>query len=203
MITRRFALGLALAPLMLAATTVTAAEKLSLNAISKYLNEMQTAQSDFTQINDDGTISTGTIYIKRPGRIRFEYKPPEKTLVLASANTVAVFDAKSNTGPETYPLDKTPLSIILAKNVNLGQARMVVGHRFDGTATVVTAQDPAHPEYGNIQLKFTDNPVQLRQWVINDDSGSSTTVVLGDLTVGKALSNTIFNIQLATGQGNR
>ncbi len=203
MMTRRFALGLALAPLMFAATTVSAAEKLSLNAISQYLNGLQTAQGEFTQINDDGTINTGTIYIKRPGRIRFEYKPPEKTLVLASANTVAVFDPKSNAGPETYPLDKTPLSIILAKNVNLGQARMVVGHSFDGTATVVTAQDPAHPEYGNIQLKFTANPVQLRQWVINDDSGSSTTVILGDMKTGHNLANTIFNIQLATKQGNR
>ena len=51
----------------------------SLNAISKYLNGMKTATGEFTQINDDGTISTGQIYIKRPGRVRFEYNPPEKT----------------------------------------------------------------------------------------------------------------------------
>ena len=59
------------------------ADKLSLNAISKYLNGLQTAKGAFTQINDDGTISTGTIYISRPGKIRFEYNPPEKTLVLS------------------------------------------------------------------------------------------------------------------------
>ena len=46
---------------------------------------------------------------------------------------------------------------------------MVVGHSFDGTATVVTAQDPEHPEYGSIQMKFTGNPVELRQWVVNDN----------------------------------
>jgi len=175
-----------------------AAEKLSLNALSQYLNAMKTAKGAFTQINDDGTISTGTIYIKRPGKIRFEYNPPEETLVLASANTVAIFDPKTNQGPESYPLAKTPLSIILARTVDLASANMVTGHSFDGTATVITAQDPAHPEYGNIQLKFTGSPVELRQWIINDDGGSSTTVVLGELAKGGALPNALFDIDANT-----
>ncbi|MDQ2090435.1 LolA family protein [Marimonas arenosa] len=174
------------------------ADKLSLNAISTYLNGMQTAKGAFTQINDDGTISTGTIYIARPGKIRFEYNPPEQTLVLASAGAVAIFDPKTNQGPETYPLNKTPLKIILAKNVDLGRTNMVVGHSYDGTATTVTAQDPEHPEYGNIQLKFTANPVELRQWIINDDSGSSTTVVLGELKKGGSFPYTLFSIDANT-----
>jgi outer membrane lipoprotein-sorting protein len=172
-----------------------AAERLSLPALSEYLNGLRTASGDFTQINADGTISTGTIYINRPGRIRFEYAPPDQTLVLASAGSVAIFDPKSNTGPETYPLSRTPLSIILAERVNLGQARMVTGHSYDGTATTVTAQDPQHPEYGNIQLVFTGNPIQLRQWIINDDAGNSTTVVLGDLRVGQSIAARMFDIR--------
>ncbi|MGR3507282.1 MAG: LolA family protein [Paracoccaceae bacterium] len=173
-----------------------AAEKLSLSALSQYLNNLRTATGAFTQINGDGTISTGTIYINRPGRIRFEYAPPDDTLVIAGSSSVAIFDAKSNTGPETYPLARTPLSIILADTVNLGQARMVVGHTYDGTATTVTAQDPDNPDYGNIQLVFTGNPIQLRQWLINDDAGNSTTVVLGDMQTGTAMSASLFNIQL-------
>lgn len=172
-----------------------AAQQLPLNALSDYLNGLRTATGAFTQINGDGTIATGTIYINRPGRIRFEYAPPDQTLVIAGTGSVAIFDPKSNTGPETYPLSRTPLSIILADQVNLGQARMVVGHSYDGTATTVTAQDPQNPEYGNIQLVFTGNPVQLRQWVINDDAGNSTTVVLGDLQTGGAMAARLFDIQ--------
>lgn len=179
------------------------AEKLSLNAISQYLNGMQTAKGAFTQVNDDGTISTGTIYIKRPGRIRFEYNPPDKTLVLASAGAVAIFDSKTNQGPETYPLNRTPLKIILARNVDLGRANMVTGHSYDGTATIVTAQDPEHPEYGNIQLKFTGNPIELRQWIINDDSGSRTTVVLGALSKGGDMPSRLFDIELNTKRPQR
>jgi outer membrane lipoprotein-sorting protein len=179
------------------------AQQLSLGAISGYLNQLQTAQGEFTQINDDGSISTGTIYIKRPGRVRFEYNPPESGLVIAGANTVVIFDKKSNQPAETYPLSRTPLSIILAQNVDLGRARMVTNHTYDGTATVVTAQDPAHPEYGNIQLKFTGNPVQLRQWIINDNNGSRTTVVLGDLRTGVNIANNKFDTGVAQPRVNR
>ncbi|MBW4962749.1 outer membrane lipoprotein carrier protein LolA [Sulfitobacter sp. CW3] len=178
----------------LAAALPAAAEKLPLNAISSYLNAMKTAQGDFTQINDDGSISTGVIYIKRPGKVRFEYNAPDTGIVIAGSNTVVIYDKKSNQPAETYPLSKTPLSIILAADVNLGQAKMVTGHSYDGTSTTVRAQDPEHPEYGNIELKFTGNPVELRQWVINDGNGSQTTVVLGELKKGGALANSIFDV---------
>ena len=170
------------------------AQQLSLSQISGYLNKLQTAEGEFTQINDDGSISTGTVYIKRPGKVRFEYNPPETSLVVAGANTVVIYDKKSSQPAESYPLNRTPLSIILAKTVNLGQARMVTGHSYDGTATIVTVQDPTHPEYGNIQLKFTGKPVELRQWVINDGNGSLTTVILGDLQTGGNLPNKLFDV---------
>ncbi|WP_132861417.1 LolA family protein [Shimia isoporae] len=170
------------------------AEQISLGDLSTYLNSMSTVQAGFTQISDDGSVQTGTLYIRRPGRMRFEYNPPEKALVLVSNNSVAIFDGRSNQPPEVYPLKRTPLSIILADQVNLGQANMVVGHDFDGTATIVTAQDPENPEIGNIQLKFTANPVELRQWVINDSAGSQTTVILGDTKADVPLRNRIFDI---------
>ncbi|WP_299562333.1 outer membrane lipoprotein carrier protein LolA [uncultured Sulfitobacter sp.] len=170
------------------------ADKLPLSSISSYLNGLTTATGAFTQINGDGTISTGTIYIKRPGRVRFEYNAPDGGLVIAGSNTVVIYDTKSNEPPETYPLSRTPLSIILARNVNLGQAKMVTGHTYDGTATTVTAQDPDNPQYGNIQMKFTGPQPQLRQWIINDGNGGQTTVVLGDLKVGGNLANKLFDV---------
>lgn len=171
------------------------AQQLSLAEISNYLNQLRTAQGGFTQINGDGTLSTGQIYISRPGRIRFEYNPPDQSLVMANGGQVAIFDARSNTSPDRYPLRHTPLSIILARNVDLGRARMVTGHTSDGTTTTVTAQDPDNPQYGNIQLVFTANPVELRQWIITDDIGTQTTVILNDLTRGGSIPGAKFNIR--------
>lgn len=171
-----------------------AAQDLKLGEISAYFNTLTTAQGNFTQINPDGTISTGTLYIKRPGRIRFEYNPPEEALVIAGGGSVAVFDPRSNTGPDRYPLSQTPLNIILERNVDLERARMVTDRQSDGPTTTITAQDPDHPEYGSIRLVFTAAPVELRQWIIDDGTGFETTVILGALTVGEPVSEALFNI---------
>lgn len=194
MLNRRSLLAGGLAAAFAATAAPVMAKPLSLNEISAYLNGLQTVKASFTQINSDGTISTGTLYIHRPGRVRFEYAPPEKSLVMAGGGQVAIFDGRSNVAPEQYPLSRTPLSIILERNVNLAQRNMVVGHREDGPATVVTAQDPKHPEYGSIQMKFTANPVELRQWIITDDAGGQTTVILGELTKGASLGASLFDI---------
>lgn len=170
------------------------ANKIPLSDLSAYLNTLTTAETDFTQINADGSIATGRIFIQRPGRARFEYAPPDKSLVLASGGQVAVFDAKSNQEPAQYPLKRTPLNLILASNINLGQAKMVVGHTEQKNSTSVVAQDPEHPEYGTITLVFTDKPITLRQWVITDDLGQETTVVLGDLIKGGTYKPSTFSI---------
>jgi outer membrane lipoprotein-sorting protein len=187
---KHFVLALALG---LAAATPALADIVPLSALSRYLNDIQTAEGSFTQINADGSVSTGTIYMHRPGRVRFEYQGDD-LLVIAGGQQVAIFDGRSNTRPEQYPLSETPLNLILARNVDLARSGMVIGHSFDGTATRVLAQDPDRPEVGTIELVFTGDPVELRQWVITDGNGSETTVVLGNLEEGGRLSAGLFNI---------
>ena len=170
------------------------ADKVSLSNVSKYLNSFETAKAEFTQINADGTVTTGDVLIKRPGRVRFDYDAPDNSLVIAGGGQVAVFDPKSNVPPQQFPLSRTPLGLILAKNVNLSQGKMVVGHGTDGPATVVRMQDPKNPDYGSIELKFTDKPVELRQWVIRDNTGAQTTVILGDLKTGVQIGARPFSI---------
>lgn len=170
-----------------------AQDVIPLSALSDYLNDIQTAEGDFTQVNADGSVSTGTIYMHRPGRVRFEYDG-EDTLVMAGGGQVAIFDGRSNAPPEQYPLRETPLSIILARDVDLGTNDMVMDHGADGNTTRVVAQDPDRPEIGNIALVFTGDPVELRQWIITDQGGSQTTVILGGLETGERLPARLFSI---------
>ncbi len=172
------------------------AEKIGLGELNRYINGLTTVQAPFTQVNSDGTISTGTLYIKRPGRVRFEYDPPDRSLVLAGGGQVAIFDAKSNQPPEQYPLSRTPLGLILDANVDLARAKMVVGHVEQDATTRLAVQDPAHPDYGAIELVFTPDPVELRQWVITDDLGSQTTVILGEMKKGGDLPPSLFSIMM-------
>ncbi len=192
----------ALAALPLAAPALAASQPLSLNAISKYLNELLSAKGAFTQVNPDGTLSKGTFYIKRPGRMRFEYEPPNDALVIAGQSKLAIFDNRSNAGPQQYPLHKTPLHIILKKNVNLNTSGMITAHQHDGTSTSITAQDPKHPNYGYVKLVFTDQPTELRQWIITDERGQKTTVILGKLDKKTRLSGRLFDIDHIVKEGD-
>jgi outer membrane lipoprotein-sorting protein len=184
---------LLLAPLILLPLPAAAAP-IGLAELSRYINAIDTAKADFTQVNADGTVATGRIFIRRPGRARFEYDGRDAALVLASAGSVAIFDPKSNQPPEQYPLKRTPLNLILARQVDLGRAGMVVGHREVENTTRVVAQDPENPEYGTIELVFTRDPLALRQWVITDDAGNQTTVILGELLAGGSLPGSLFDI---------
>jgi len=170
------------------------ADKISLPVLSKYLNGLTTVQAQFTQINPDGTLSTGKILIKRPGKIRFEYDPPNNALVMASAGALAIFDPKGNPQPESYPLNKTPLGLLLDKNIDLQRANMVVGHVYDGTATQVSVQDPEHPERGRMDLVFTGPTPELRQWVVHNENGEQTIVVLNDVQRDVAIRDYLFNV---------
>ena len=181
--------------LCLILATPVAAEKISLNEISSYFNAMTTAEAQFSQVTDTGETSTGRLFIRRPGRIRFEYDPPEATLVVVGGGQVAVFDPKSRDEPLRFPLRHSPLSLVLERTVDLAQRDMVVAHFEAESQTAVTLQDPENPDYGFIQLIFTDNPVQLRQWVVQDNSGGRTHIFLDSLTQGVKLSNVFFNIQ--------
>lgn len=190
----RFALAPVLA-LMLSAPAF--AQAIPLAEISRYLNSIDTAEADFTQVNADGSVSPGKLYIKRPGRVRFEYAN-DNTLVMASGGQVAIFDPKSNQAATQYPLSRTPLNLILAENIDLARAKMVVGQQSDGKTTTVLAQDPDNPDYGTISLVFSPNPTQLRQWVITDQAGKKTVVVLGQLRTGVDLGSRIFSIDAET-----
>ena len=172
------------------------ADQLSLNEVSRYLNGLTSAKADFRQFNDDGTRSSGTFYLKRPGRMRFEYDPPEEAVVVAGGGAVVIFDPKSDGAAETYPLQRTPLSLILDRTVDLNRANMVVGHGYDGTYTIVAAQDPENPEYGYIEMMFTDAPVRLARWRVTDSAGAQTTVDLGPLDTNARIGDILFNTQL-------
>ncbi len=175
-------------------TAAAQAEKLSLTEISDYLNSLENVSADFQQSNEDGSVSTGKLLIRRPGRLRLEYGGEFAPLVLVSGGQVGVFDPSSNEPPTRFPLNQTPLSIILKRNVDLTQTKMVVSHTARGNDTYVRAQDPDHPEYGYIDLIFGDAPI-LKAWKIKSQDGSETFIQLTKMELGGSLKSSLFNIK--------
>ena len=173
------------------------AERISLNKISDYINGLTTLQADFEQINSDGSIDRGKLYIRRPGRMRLEYTAPNNALVIAGAGSVAIFDDKSKNGPTLFPLKKTPLNLLLKKNVDLSKNEMITEHTANNENTFIVAKDPKRKSQGSIKMVFSNSPVSLQGWTITNQSNQKTKIILDKLDKKTKIPLYLFNISAA------
>lgn len=171
----------------------TAAEKADLKRVSDYLNAMHTIQGDFTQVNPDGTLWQGLFYLSKPGRVRFEYKPPNAHLVVADGSSLAVEDKKLHT-VDRYPLVGSPLALLLSDNIDLTQYTHINGVRHQPGLLLVSASAASGGTRGDITITFSDPGLELRQWEVIDSEGYKTTVVLDNVQAGMALAPALFVI---------
>jgi outer membrane lipoprotein-sorting protein len=192
---QRRALLLALALLPLAG--LPAAAQVDASAIERYLRSLRSARGRFRQTNPNGSTQTGTFYLAKPGRIRFEYDKPAGAMVIADGAWVGVFDPKSNRNPTRYPLDKTPLGLLLRDSLSLREPGLVLGATEDAQGVHITVVDPRAPQEGRMVMSFAESPVALRQWEITTKAGQRTRVVLSEMTAGVSVDPSLFNIELA------
>ncbi|MEP0709316.1 MAG: outer membrane lipoprotein carrier protein LolA [Parvibaculum sp.] len=157
---------------------------------SAYLSSLEDMQGDFLQVGPDGSVAEGKFYLRRPGRLRFEYEPPENLLVVADGTWVAVKD--SSAPAQRYPIASTPLSLLLAENVNLSESARVLNVETQPGALLVTLADSKGEAPGQITLIFDQPRMQLRQWVVTDAQGLQTTVALRNVETGIRADNSLF-----------
>lgn len=168
----------------------------ALDMASKYLNSLSTAEGTFTQYNPDGSISTGDFFLRRPGKMRMDYHGPKSPLLIVGASRVAIFDrAWRHNRPEQYPLHRTPLGPLLARNVDLERSDMVIGQVATDDRIVVMARDPKRPELGVAQFGFEGEPLRLASWTTTNEVGETTHIEFGPLKTGHSLPLTLFSVE--------
>lgn len=159
------------------------AEKADLKRVSEYLNGIQSVQGRFLQIAGDGKSEQGTFYLKKPGRIRFEYQKPNPVLIVADGTTVAVENSDLHT-TDRYPLLNSPLRLLLSENVDLSNDPRISSVKHDQGVLSITARENAGPAVGAITLTFADSGgagLELRQWEVVDAQGSRTTIAISEM----------------------
>lgn len=192
---RRILLGaVAALALPVAAAAQSGLDARDLTRISNYLNGVETMRGSFVQVGPSGELSDGSFFMRRPGRIRFEYVPPNPGLVVADGTWVGVYDVELCT-LDRVPLGETPLEILLKERVDFRQERAVQRiERAEGQLRV-TAVDPDDPEAGSITMIFADTPLELRQWIVTDAQGLVTTVALSETVINVELDPNLFRIE--------
>ena len=196
-------LKLPLFVVFLTTASILKADPYSLANISQYLKNLKILKADFSQINADGTISSGTILIKRPGRMRFEYYTPDKTLVLVSAGALAIFDPKGDDAPITYPIKNNPISLILKGELDLLNSGILENYKMSTGQAVVKIRDPEKPEHGSVELVFTGATPELEKFTVQNENGLSTSITLEDIEYPEKINDTLFSIPLEINKSKR
>ncbi len=172
------------------------ASGVTIDDISRAIERIDTLKARFTQVNADGSLSRGTVWIRRPGRARFEYDPPDELLVVIGGSRVAIFDDAAAADPTSYPLRETPLWWVLGPKIDLAKTAEVRDLRSEGGVTLVQLADRERPELGTIELLFTGDPPELRRWSVIDEAGNRTTVILENVERGGAMPDSLFSVPL-------
>lgn len=193
---RALALGLAALPLpalaqRAAPAPLSAEDRALVDRAAAYLQGLTEAKGRFVQTDARGATTQGSIYIKRPGKARFEYDKPSGLLVVSDGGNVSIADSRLKTF-DAYPLMATPLSIFLSRQIRLDKGVNItrVSKMADGFS--ITARDGKKQAEGQITLTFSDSPLALIGWTVTDAQGSSTRIRLTNLTKTSGLPASLF-----------
>ena len=159
--------------------------------VEAYFNAITTLSAQFSQIAPGGEVSQGDFYLRRPGRLRFEYAPPVPLLIVADGFRLILYDHELGQ-VNAWPVQATPLGPLVARTVdfiNTGHAQAVEAAPGILRLTLV---DPDRPDDGSITLVFRDDPLELRQWEVTDPQGLVTVVILTGMRINPILAPQLF-----------
>ena len=155
------------------------------------LNATGSFSGRFAQYGADGSYATGTVYLQRPGKVRFEYDDPNPLLIVSDGVTLVQHDKALETY-DRVPLSATPLNYFLKENVNLAADTEVTSFQKLPTEWRVTARDGSGELDGAMTMVFDPATLALKQWVIVDEFGGQTTVQLSDLRYNERINPRLF-----------
>jgi outer membrane lipoprotein-sorting protein len=146
-----------------------------------YLDGLTAVKGSFQQTDQRGVSVTGTFYLARPGRARFQYDPPSGLLITSDGKTVVLSDSRLRTF-QRFPLSSTPLALFLADHIRLDKGARVTRVDRNPQGFSITARDGRGLAQGEITLYFAEAPTRLSGWAIVDAQGRATRVALGALS---------------------
>ena len=162
--------------------------------VSAYLSSLQTLVGNFVQVGPDGAKTRGDFYIQKPGKLRFEYEPPNPIDVVADGSSLAVRDRKLAT-QDIYPLSQTPLRFLLSDRIDLLKDTNVVSVTADDLYISVTIEEKqALIGTSRLMLMIGAKDGQLKQWTVTDPQGFDTTVAVYNLDSSKKIDPSMFKI---------
>lgn len=182
-------------PGLLGSVSLAASATSSPQKIADHFSSVKTLTGEFVQFGPRGEQTGGTFYISRPGKIRFNYEKPSPIRVVADGKSVVINNKKLNTW-DLYPLNKTPLKLLLSEKIELTGER-IQSVKEDADLTTIVMGDKTIFGNSKITLMFDPASYELKQWTITDPQGLDTTVMIFNTKTGVKFDSKLFDIDYA------
>ena len=197
------ALGLAIA--LAAPAALIAQAPSGLGQVQAHLRAVDTMTAGFTQTDRRGRSLGGTLTIKRPGRIRFDYGRSANMLIVGDGRALTFIDYEVGQR-QRWPINDSPLSVLLDPDQDLGRDARVVQN--DARVLMIEARDPRRREFGTITVAFAKVPsapagLILQGWNTRDAQNNLTTVRLSNQRFNVPVANSAFTYRNPTRRGPR
>jgi len=162
------------------------------------LRGISTMKADFVQSDRQGRSIKGTLTLKRPGKIRFEYEKSANMLVVSTGKSLYLVDYDVNQ-VERWPISNSPLGALLDPARDMKQYGKLVPTG-DPNVVSVEVRDKKHPEYGVMTLIFVRDAnapggLELSSWVALDSQNQRTTVRLSNQRYGLSVADSTFSFR--------
>jgi outer membrane lipoprotein-sorting protein len=163
--------------------------------INAYFNSFQTLKGEFVQTGAKGRSTRGVMHLSKPGKLRFEYEPPNPLLIASDGKWLTIKNKTKEKGDQV-PLASTPMRLIVASKLNLlAEASVIQFEQLNGVTTLGLV-DKKGSVAGQIYLVFDDTRNELLQWIIVDGKGQRTTVELSNLEKDVKINPKLFNVTI-------
>lgn len=168
-------------------------ELADLDRIETYLDSITTMAATFQQVDQEGRVATGRIFLARPGRMRVEYDPPSPILLVATSGALVYYDSELDQ-VTTLPLSSTPAWFLVQKDIRLTNGVTVTRFERGPGSLRVELVETSDAGAGSVLITFSDRPLALKQWRVTDAQGIETQVALLDASFGVEMNPALFAV---------
>lgn len=189
--TSRLSFALLAAPVLISAAPATG----DLALVQRHLQSVESMTAAFAQTDRAGKVLTGTLTLKKPGKIRFQYEKSVPILIVGDGKSLWFLDYSVGQ-KQRWPIGNSPLAVLLDPSRDLtGVARVI--QTGDPNLISIDVNDPKHPEYGRITMVFARSAAApagliLQGWVALDSQSNRTTVRLSGQRFNAPVDNGVF-----------
>ena len=166
----------------------------AIKRINSYLNEIKTLRADFLQVATNGEVAGGKLFMSRPGKIRFEYKPPSPILIISDGTFLIYIDRHLEEMTHFF-LSSSPIDFLVKKSVRINENTEIISFSQKANIIRIKLAKINQINKGTITLNFTNQPFKLRKWIIADSQGMETTIILNNIEENIILNSKLFEFE--------